>query len=249
MTAAPGEAPPAEAPLVEVEGLSHAYRDGDHTVSALHGVELRLQPGERLAVMGRTGSGKTTLLGILAGLETPTAGRVRVAGHDLAGLAPREREAFRRRVVGYVWQDAERGLLPELSALQNVLLPMLAEKISERERIDLGLHLLEALRLLQLAGRLASELSAGETQRLALAVALANRPLLLLADELTAVLDWPAGGELMGDLVALLQSTATAAIVVSHDPRVKRYADRVALLSNGVLTAAAENASPAPVPS
>jgi ABC-type lipoprotein export system ATPase subunit len=234
VTTAHGPALPTDTPLVEVAGLSHVYEDAGSRITALRQVDLSLEPGERMAIMGRTGSGKTTLLGILGGLELPTTGRVLVAGHDLTTLSRREREAFRRRVVGYVWQEAELGLLPALSVLQNVLLPMLAEAASQHRRLDYALQLLEALRLRPVANRHLGELTAAETQRLALAVALANRPLLLLADELTAVLDWPAGGELMGDLVTLLQSTATAAIVVSHDQRVQRYVDQVIVIRDGV---------------
>ena len=237
--------PLADAALVEVNELGHVYQDAGTGIRALRSVDLRLRPGERMAVMGRTGSGKTTLLAILGGLEIPSSGRVTVAGHDLRRLGRREREAFRRRVVGYVWQDAERGLLPAISVLQNVLLPMLAEPGSQPQRLAHALQLLETLRLRQLAASRLSELTAAETQRLALAVALANRPLLLLADELTAVLDWPAGGELMGDLVRLLRSTATAAIVVSHDRRVERYVDQVVVLRDGVAEPASEIASPA----
>ncbi len=236
----------AEAPLVDVEDLGHVYQEAGGSVTALRHVDLQLRPAERMAIMGRTGSGKTTLLGILGGLETPRSGLVTVAGHELSRLSRKEREAFRRRVVGYVWQEAERGLLPALTVLQNVLLPMLAEPGSQHQRSAYGLQLLEALRLRPLAGSRLSELTAAETQRLAVAVALANRPLLLLADELTAVLDWPAGGELMGDLVRLLQSTATAAIVVSHDRRVQRYVDRVIVIRDGVADAATEAASPMP---
>jgi ABC-type lipoprotein export system ATPase subunit len=231
---------------VEVADLSHVYQDAGSSVTALRHVELQLRPGERMAIMGRTGSGKTTLLGILGGLETPTSGRVTVAGHELTGLGRREREAFRRRVVGYVWQDAERGLVPALSVLQNVQLPMLAERASQHQRLAFGLQLLEALRLRALANSRLDALTAAETQRLALAVALANRPLLLLADEPTAVLDWPAGGELMGDLVSLLQSTATAAIVVSHDRRVQRYVNQVVVIRDGVSGPATESTSPLP---
>jgi putative ABC transport system ATP-binding protein len=225
---------PEVEPLVQVERLSRLYQGLGGSVTALRQVDLELRPGERMAIMGRTGSGKTTLLGILAGLEQPTSGRVVVAGHDLAGLTRREREAFRRRVVGYVWQDAEHGLLPGLSALENVMLPMLGERGSQHRRRNLGLELLEVLRLGPVAGKRLDELTAAEVQRLAVAVALANRPLLLLADELTATLDWPAGGELMGDVMTLLQSTATAAVVVSHDQRVRRYVDAVVVIRDGV---------------
>jgi putative ABC transport system ATP-binding protein len=224
----------AAAPLLQVERLSHVYQGLGGSVTALRQVELELRPGERVAIMGRTGSGKTTLLGILAGLEKPTSGRVVVAGHDLTGLNRREREAFRRRVVGYVWQDAENGLLPGLSALENVILPMLGERGTAHRRRNLGLELLEGLRLGPAAGKRPGELTAAEVQRLAVAIALANRPLLLLADELTATLDWPAGGELMGDVMTLLQSTATAAVVVSHDQRVRRYVDEVVVIRDGV---------------
>jgi putative ABC transport system ATP-binding protein len=236
----------ALAPLVEVENLSHVYDDEGSSVTALRHVDLQLRPGERMAIMGRTGSGKTTLLGILGGLETPTSGQVAIAGHDLTRLSRRERDAFRRRVVGYVWQDAERGLLPALSVVQNVQLPMLAEPGSQHQRLSFALQLLEALRLRPLANSPLAELTANETQRLALAVALANRPLLLLADELTAVLDWPAGGELMGDLVALLQASATAAIVVSHDRRVQRYVDHVLVIRDGLSGPVAETAPALP---
>lgn len=237
--------PLAEAPLVEVEGLGHVYEDAGTSITALRSVDLQVRPAELTAVMGRTGSGKTTLLGILAGLEVPTSGRVTVAGHDLRRLSRRQRRAFRRRVAGYVWQDAERGLLPFLSVLQNVLLPMLAEPGSQQQRVAYALQLLEVLRLRTLAGRRLSELTAAETQRLAVAVALANRPLLLLADELTAVLDWPAAGELMGDLVRLLKSTATAAVLVSHDRRVQRFVDQVVVIRDGVAVPALETASAA----
>jgi ABC-type lipoprotein export system ATPase subunit len=241
LTAEPVQ-PLAVASLVEARGLSHLYGTPESGVAALRQVDLELRPGERVALMGRSGSGKTTLLGILAGLETPTLGRVVVAGHDLTRLSRRERDAFRRRVVGYVWQEAETGLLPALSVLQNVMLPMLAAAGSPHERLDFSLQLLEALRLSPRANDRPSELPPAQIQRLALAVALANRPLLLLADELTAGLDWPTGGELMSDLMTLLDSTATAAIVVSHDQRVQRHVERVVVLRDGVTSGALKNA-------
>jgi ABC-type lipoprotein export system ATPase subunit len=239
-------APAGLPPLVEVQGLRHVYRSGAGQVTALQDVDLELGPGERMALMGRSGSGKTTLLGILAGLEVPTSGRVVVAGHHLGRLDRRERETFRRRVVGYVWQDAERGLVPSLTVVQNVILPMLAEPASNRQRLAFALELLDALGLQDLAGAGGQELSAGETQRLALAVALANRPLLLLADELTASLDRPAAGRVMSDLVALLESTATAAILVTHDQRLQRYVDGAVTIRDGS-TNPADEAAPAAV--
>jgi putative ABC transport system ATP-binding protein len=217
--------------LVRVSGLTHTYGGG---VLALRHVDLELAPGERVAVMGRSGSGKTTLLNVLAGLETPTGGRVAIAGRNLVPASPGQRDAHRRDAVGYVWQQPEDGLLPGLTALENVLVPMLATGRPRRERLDVATRLLGAMRLGERLHHLPARLTPVETQRLALAVALANAPRLLLADELTASLDWTAAAGLLGDLVAVLEEIETAAVVVTHDPRVARYAHRVLLLTNGM---------------
>jgi ABC-type lipoprotein export system ATPase subunit len=220
--------------LVQVRRLTHVYQTGPEEVAALRGMDLQVGVGERVAIMGRSGSGKTTLLNILAGLETPTEGQVTVGGHDLTRLGGSARGVYRRRIVGYVWQQPEAGLLPALTVLQNVLVPMLAESGSRRERTDAAVQLLDTLGL---GGRLddrLDRLSPVQTERLALAIALANRPLLLLADELTAGFEWPTARELLGDLQALLRATSTAAVVVTHDPRVQRYVDRVVMIRDGV---------------
>ncbi len=224
---------PSSAALVAVTGLSHSYGLAGDRVLALRQVDLELAPGERVAIMGRSGSGKTTLLNVLAGLEAPTAGSVVIAGCDLALAGRREREAHRRGVVGYVWQQPEDGLMPGLTALENVLVPALGGR-PRPEQPALAVHLLEAMRLRQRLDDPPSRLSPPETQRLAVAVALANRPRLLLADELTARLDWTAARELLGDLVTLLRQLGTAAVVVTHDHRVARYVDRSVLIRDGV---------------
>jgi len=206
---------------------------------ALRHVDLDLLVGERLAVMGRSGSGKTTLLNILAGLERPTTGRMLVGGHDLTAMGRRHREAYRRRMVGYVWQQPEAGLLMGLTVLQNVLVPMLGEGGSHLDRITAAVGLLDGMRLGDWLYHTPEQMTPNETQRLAVAVALANRPHLLLADELTARLDWPAARELLGDIGALLGTLGTAAIIVTHDPRVARYVDRTIMIRDGVAVAAA----------
>jgi ABC-type lipoprotein export system ATPase subunit len=222
------------AALVRVRGLTHSYgRDGDRVLALRH-VDLALARGERIAVMGRSGSGKTTLLNVLAGLETASGGLVEIAGRDLGRATRREREAHRRSVAGYVWQRPEDGLLPGLTALENVVVPMLGGGRRRRERLARAVRLLGAMRLDGRMHELPARLSPEETQRLAVAVALANAPLLLLADELTASLDWPAAADLMSDLVAALAEIEAAAVVVTHDPRVARYVDRVVLISDGV---------------
>ena len=225
--------------LLQIRGLSHAYGEGPDQVMALRHVDLDLLVGERLAVMGRSGSGKTTLLNILAGLERPTTGRMLVGGHDLTTMGRGHREAYRRRMVGYVWQQPEAGLLMGLTVLQNVLVPMLGEGGSHLDRISAAVGLLDGMRLGDWLYHTPEQMTPNETQRLAVAVALANRPHLLLADELTARLDWPAARELLGDIGALLGTLGTAAIIVTHDPRVARYVDRTIMIRDGVAVAAA----------
>jgi ABC-type lipoprotein export system ATPase subunit len=226
--------------LVSVSGLAHAYGAAGERVVALRRVDMELAAGERVAVMGRSGSGKTTLLNVLAALETPSRGRVAIGGHDLARLDRRRRDTYRRDVVGYVWQQPEDGLLPGLTVLENVLVPIIGSRHARQEDVAVAGRLLDAMRLGERAGDRPARLSAIETQRLAIAVALANRPQLLLADELTARLDWGVARELLGDLAALLGQLGAGAILVTHDPRVARYVDRVLLLRDGVAVPAPE---------
>jgi ABC-type lipoprotein export system ATPase subunit len=225
--------------LVSVGDLAHTYGTNGDRVVALRRVDLQLAPGERVAVMGRSGSGKTTLLNVLAGLERPSSGRVVIDGHDLGRLDRRRREAYRRSVTGYVWQQPEDGLMPGLTVLENVLVPALGARRPGPEQTAGALGLLDAMRIGHRLHDRPRELSAPEVQRLAVAVALANEPRLLLADELTARLDWEAARELLGDLAALLSRLGAGAVLVTHDPRVARYVDRVLLIRDGVAVRAA----------
>jgi ABC-type lipoprotein export system ATPase subunit len=218
--------------LAEVRDLGHVYRTGDEIVVALRGIGFDLDAGERMAVLGRSGSGKSTLLRILAGLDTPVRGRVAVAGQDLQAMTVRQRDLYRRRTVGFVWQEPELGLLSGLTVLQNVLAPMLGDG-GGRRRLGSALRLLENLRLTGRLHQLPSELTPVETERLALAVALANRPRLLLADELTARLEWGTAKELLEDLGLLLSRMGTAAVVVTNEPRMQAYVDRAIAIRDG----------------
>jgi ABC-type lipoprotein export system ATPase subunit len=225
--------------LAEVRDLGHVYRTGDEIVVALRGVEFDLDAGERMAVLGRSGSGKTTLLRILAALDNPIRGRVAVAGQDLQAMTGHQRDLYRRRTVGFVWQEPELGLLPGLTVLQNVLAPMLGDGGSGRRRLGSALRLLENLRLAGRLHELPSELTPVETERLALAVALANRPRLLLADELTARLEWGAARELLEDLGQLLSRMGTAAVVVTNEARLQAYVDRAIAIRAGSMVPSA----------
>ncbi len=219
-------------PVVDCEGLVHIYRAAELEVVALQGLDLTVEPAEVVGIVGRSGSGKSTLMNILGGLEAPTAGRARVAGHDLVRMSEPEREGFRERVVGYVLQHAQANLAPELPLADNVELPMLAG-VARSQRRERARWLLDRMGLLQLADRRPAEISGGEAQRLALAVALANQPQLLLADEPTAELDRSTAGRILADLADLLHETGTAAVIVTHDPDVERHADRVVRIRDG----------------
>jgi ABC-type lipoprotein export system ATPase subunit len=219
--------------LVEAEGLVHIYKTAELEVVALQGLDLQLAEGETIAIAGRSGSGKTTLMNILAGIEAPSAGRARVGGHDLTRMTEGERERYRRQVVGYLWQGSHVNLWPELSAVENVQVPMLAERTDRATPTRRAQGLLEALGLSRKEDRRPSELSGGDRQRLALAVALANQPRLLLADEPTAELDGLTARALLADLAELLVRLGTGAIMVTHDPQLERYVDRVIHIRDG----------------
>jgi len=218
-------------PIVECEGLVHIYRSAEIEVIALQGLDLQVEPQEIVAIVGRSGSGKTTLMNVIAGVEQPTAGRAHVAGRDLARMSESERETYRQEVVGYVLQHSQANLAADLDATENVLLPMSAGSTAEpQERAAL---LLETMGISALARSYPHELSGGEAERLAVAVAMANRPRLLLADEPTAELDRPTADALLRDLRGLLHESGSAAVIVTHDVNVERYADRVIQIRDG----------------
>jgi putative ABC transport system ATP-binding protein len=217
--------------MVDCEGLVHIYQAEKLEVVALQGLDLVVEPGEMVAIAGRSGSGKTTLMNILAGLEKPTAGVVRVDGHDLSRLTTVERERYRRESVGYVLQHAMGNVAPYLTALENVEAATLTGPSRYRSRM--ALHLLDRLGLGGRSSRRPGELAGHETQRLALATALANRPRLLLADEPTAELDTASAAQLLGDLTGVLREQGAAAVIVTHDPQLETYVDRVVMIRDG----------------
>ena len=216
---------------MECEGLVHIYRTAELEVVALQGLDLRVEPGEVVAIVGRSGSGKTTLMNVVAGVEEPTAGVSRVGGHDLVRRTERERETYRRELVGYVLQHSQANLATDLNALENVLLPMTNRSTEEsRQR---AAFLLETMGIDQLATNLPGELSGGEAERLAVAIAIANQPQVLLADEPTAELDRATADSVLRDLRQLLRESGSAAIIVTHDASVERHADRVIQIRDG----------------
>ena len=227
--------PPAavDGTLVLCENLVKIYKVADLEVVALQGLDLRVDRAEVIAVVGASGSGKSTLQNILGGVDTPTAGKATVAGHDLTALRPRERTAYRRRVVGFVWQQTSRNLLPYLDVMQNVELPMLLDGLGGRRRRVRARELLELVGMSGRADERPEHLSGGEQQRVALAVALANEPQLLLADEPTGELDTAAANELFAALRWVNEQVGVTVIVLTHDPLVSTQVSRTVRIRDG----------------
>jgi putative ABC transport system ATP-binding protein len=220
-------------PIVDCRGVFHIYKTRNVEVVALQGLDLRMDEGEMIAVVGRSGSGKTTLLNVLAGMQVPSAGTARVAGFDLTTLTTRQRDHYRREAVGYLWQNIQLNLTPELSAAANVELPMLGTGVSPSKRHERSAQLLEALGILHRANHIPSHLSSGEKQRLGLAMALANGPRLLLADEPTGQLDRNTARVVLDDLRTLQRELGTSVLLVTHDHQVERQVDRVIAIRDG----------------
>ncbi|HEX2347203.1 MAG TPA: ABC transporter ATP-binding protein [Ktedonobacterales bacterium] len=219
--------------LVESHNLVKIYRSHDLEVVALQGLDLRVPQGEMLALVGPSGAGKSTLLNILGGLDDPSAGRCEVAGVDLTHLTRRERLLYRRRIVGHVWQQTSRNLLSDLTLLDNVMTPMLLAGYPANRRRS---RATELLRLVGLGDRIdhkPERLSGGEQQRGALAVALANEPPLLLADEPTGELDSATAAEALNLLRSLNAELGLTTIVVTHDPHVAEVMDRSVAIRDG----------------
>lgn len=219
--------------VIVCDNLVKIYKVADLEVVALQGLDLEVQPGEMLALVGVSGSGKTTLLNILGGLDSPSAGRCLVAGYDLARLNERQRLFYRRFVVGHVWQQSGRNLLPELSLQENIELPQLLCGVGRRERLRRARELLHLIGLEAAAQRLPAQISGGEQQRVAIAVALANRPQVLLADEPTGELDTQTAGEILQLLRRLNQELGLTIVLVTHDPALAANVDRVIAIRDG----------------
>jgi putative ABC transport system ATP-binding protein len=225
-------------PAVLCESLTHVYRDDAGTeVTALAEVSLRVQPGETVALVGPSGAGKSTLLMLLSGLVRPTAGRIQVTGSEVNELTERALLRFRARSVGMVLQTPGRNLLPYATARQNVRLAQRHGHRPRAARRDEADELLESVDLSEHAGRSARLLSGGQQQRLALAVALAGRPAVLLADEPTSQLDRHTGDTVIALMLAARESRGTALVVVTHDLRVSEALDSGYVLRDGHLEA------------
>ncbi|TMD32166.1 MAG: ABC transporter ATP-binding protein [Chloroflexi bacterium] len=219
-----------EGAQIACDNLVRIYKVADLEVVALQGLDLLVAAGEMIAIVGASGSGKSTLMNILGGLDTPSAGRAVVAGHDLGQMSGRERTRYRRRVVGFVWQQTARNLLPYLSAVENVALPMVLDGRSDTAR---ALALLDLVGLADRADHRPDRLSGGEQQRVAIAVALANGPEVVLADEPTGELDSETSAEVFALLRRVNAEHGTTIVVVTHDPLVADQVGRTVAIRDG----------------
>jgi ABC-type lipoprotein export system ATPase subunit len=215
------------------DNLVKIYKVADLEVVALQGLDLVVEEGELFAIVGASGSGKSTLQNILGGLDTPTAGKAQVAGFDLASLGTRERTLYRRRVVGFVWQQTARNLFPYLTAAENVELPLVLDGLRPRVRRKRTRELLDLVGMADQADRRPHQLSGGEQQRAAIAIALANRPQVLLADEPTGELDTESAEELFASLRAINEALGVTVMVLTHDPLVATQVDRTIAIRDG----------------
>lgn len=222
-------------PIIECENLVKIYKTRETEVLALQGLELTVQQGELMAIIGNSGSGKSTFLNMIGGLDRPSAGRLFVDGKDLFKLSDCELVRYKRSTVGFVWQNNARNLLPYLTALENVQTPMLFERGGNRRQ-----RAQELLELVGMAHRKNSrldQLSGGEQQRIAIALALANKPKLLLADEPTGAVDAKTAAYILDVFRRLNEELGLTIVIVTHDPNLARKVNRVVAIRDGKTSA------------
>lgn len=220
-------------PLIVCQNLVKIYKVSGLEVVALQGLDLTVQDGELMGIVGTSGSGKSTLLNILGGLDRPSAGQVTVNGRNLLKAADADLDDYRRREVGFVWQQTARNLIPYLSAQENIELPMTVNGLSFKEKRAWAKELLTTVGLWEHRKHKLTQLSGGQQQRIAIAVALANKPRLLLGDEPTGELDSTTARETLALFRDLNQRYGLTTIIVTHDPAVARAVDRVVTIRDG----------------
>ena len=222
-----------ERALIVCDNLVKIYKVADLEVVALQGLDLVVESGEFIALVGASGSGKSTLLNVLGGLDVPSAGRAMVAGYQLAELGPREQTRYLRQVIGFIWQQTGRNLLPYLTAVENVALPMAFDGVPNDVRRLRALDLLDKVGLSDRADHRPDRLSGGEQQRVAIAVALANEPEVLLADEPTGELDSATAADIFELLRRLNRETGVTIVVATHDTLVSGQVNRTVAIRDG----------------
>ena len=218
-------------PMIIAQNLVKIYKTRDIEVLALQGLDLTVERGELMAIIGNSGSGKSTFLNMLGGLDTPSAGKLFVDGRNLFEMTNRQKEIYKRKTVGFVWQNNARNLFPYLSAIENVTTPMLLTK--EKQRRERAEHLLEIVGMSHRKSSRLGELSGGEQQRVAIAIALANDPKLLLADEPTGSVDKDTADKIFDIFRKLSTELGVTVVIVTHDVRLSKKVNRVVAIRDG----------------
>ncbi len=219
--------------MIKLENVHKIYKLGKAKVVALRGINLKIESGDYISIMGPSGSGKSTLMNIIGGLDRPTKGRVYIDGRDISRLSDRELAKIRLKKIGFVFQQF--NLIPTLTALENVALPMWFAGVNRRKRIK---RAKELLRMVGLEGRehhKPRELSGGEQQRVAIARALANNPEVILADEPTGNLDTKTGRKIIEILEKLNKEEGKTLVIVTHDPEIGKRAKRQLKIRDGII--------------
>ncbi len=222
---------PPENVMIRCDNLVKIYKTTDVEVMALQGLDLTVERGELMGIVGASGSGKSTLLNMLGGLDTPSAGSLFIDGKDMLKLGEKEKIEYKRRTVGFVWQKNARNLIPYLTAVENVEMPMLLSGYANRRAR--ALELLEMVGLSERKNSLLGELSGGEQQRAAIAIALSNYPKLLLADEPTGAVDTKTANNVLDVFKRLNKETGVTVVIVTHDTNLSKSIDRVVAIRDG----------------
>lgn len=219
--------------MIVCENIVKIYKAHELEVFALQGLDLTIEKGELMAIVGSSGSGKSTLLNILGGLERPSAGSLYVDGQNLLNMTEKQLKFYKRLTVGFIWQNQVRNLIPYLTAEQNVEVPML---LNRRHKTKKARELLELVGLGHRLDNRLDELSGGEQQRVAIAIGLANEPSLLLADEPTGSVDSKTGEDLLNVFREVNETLHTTIVIVTHDPQLSQQVDRVVSIRDGKIS-------------
>lgn len=221
-------------PIIQCDNLVKIYKTEDIEVLALQGLDITINQGELMAIIGNSGSGKSTFLNMIGGLDRPSAGKLIVDGKDLFKMTEKELVEYKRKTVGFVWQNNARNLLPYLTAWQNVQMPMLFD--SEKVKKEKALELLDLVGLSHRKNSRLNQLSGGEQQRIAIAIALANNPKILLADEPTGAVDIKTGTYILDMFKEINRTTGLTIVIVTHDRLLSKKVNRVAAIRDGKIS-------------